>query len=45
MFTIATVTPDLRSGYDRKMQETLSNRRENVPLIVVVVGDRTSNES
>ena len=40
MFTIATVTPNLRPGYDRKF-ESLSNRRENVPLIIVVVGDRT----
>ena len=42
MSTIATVTPNLRSGYDRKMLELLSNRRESVPLIVVLVGDRTS---
>ena len=41
MFTIATVTPNLRPGYDRIFLESLSNRRENVPLIVVVVGDRT----
>ena len=45
MSTIATVTPNLRSGYDRKMLELLSNRRERVPLIVVVVGDRTSKSS
>ena len=45
MSTIATVTPNLRPGYDRKMQGSLSNRRENVPLIVVVVGDRTSKIS
>ena len=44
MSTIATVTPNLRPGYDRKM-ELLSNRRESVPLIVVVVGDRTSKIS
>ena len=41
MFTIAIVTLNLRQGYDRKMLESLSNRRENVPLIVVVVDDRT----
>ena len=41
MSTIATVTPNLRPGYDRKLLELLSNRRESVPLIVVVVGDRT----
>ena len=41
MPTIATVTPNLRPGYDRNTLESLSNRRENVPLIVVVVGDRT----
>ena len=34
---IATVTPNLRTNL-----ESLSNRRENVPLIVVVVCDRTS---
>ena len=45
MSTIATVTPNLRPGYDRKMLELLSNRRENVPLVVVVVGDRTSKIS
>ena len=45
MSTIATVTPNLRPGYDRKMLELLSNRRESVPLIVVVVGDRTSKIS
>ena len=45
MSTIATVTPNLRLGYDRKMLELLSNRRENVPLVVVVVGDRTSKIS
>ena len=39
-----TVTPNLRSDYDRKM-ESLSNRRESVPLIVVVMGDRTSKIS
>ena len=44
MSTIATVTPNLRPGYDRKLLELLSNRRESVPLIVVVVGDRTSNK-
>ena len=45
MSTIITVTPNLRPGYDRKMLELLSNRRENVPLVVVVVGDRTSKIS
>ena len=45
MSTIATVTPNVRPGYDRNMLESLSNRRENVPLIVVVVGDRTSKIS
>ena len=35
----------IRPGYDRKMLELLSNRRESVPLIVVVVGDRTSKIS
>ena len=45
MSTIATVTPNLRPGYDRKMLASLSNRRENVPLIEVVVGDRTSKIS
>ena len=45
MSTIATVTPNLRPGYDRKLLELLSNRRESVPLIVVVVGDRTSKIS
>ena len=45
MSTIATVTPNLRPGYDRKMLESLSNRGESVPLIVVVVGDRTSKIS
>ena len=45
MSTIATVTPNLRPGYDRKMLELLSNRRESVPLIVVAVGDRTSKIS
>ena len=45
MSTIATVTPNLRSDYDRKLLELLSDRRENVPLIVVVVGDRTSKIS
>ena len=45
MSTIATVTPNLRPCYDRKMLELLSNRRESVPLIVVVVGDRTSKIS
>ena len=45
MSTIATVTPNLRPGYDRKMLELLSNRTENVPLVVVVVGDRTSKIS
>ena len=43
--TIATVTPNLRPGYDRKLLELLSDRRESVPLIVVVVGDRTSKTS
>ena len=32
-------------GYDRNILESLSNRRDNVSLIVVVVGDRTSNIS
>ena len=45
MSTIAAVTPNMRPGYDRKMWELLSNRRESVPLIVVVVGDRTSKIS
>ena len=45
MPTIATVTPNLRPGYDRKLLQLLSNRRESVPLIVVVVGDRTSKIS
>ena len=45
MSTIATVTPNMRPGYDRKLLELLSNRRESVPLIVVVVGDRTSKIS
>ena len=45
MSTIATVTPNVRPGYDRNMLESLSNRRENVSLIVVVVGDRTSKIS
>ena len=45
MFTIVTVTPNLRPGYDRKWLKLLSNRRESVPLIVVVVGDRTSKIS
>ena len=45
MCTIATVTPNLRPGYDRKLLELLSNRRESVPLIVVVVCDRTSKIS
>ena len=44
MSTIATVTSSLR-GYDRNIVESLSNRRENVPLIVLVVGDRTSKIS
>ena len=34
-----------RPGYDRKLLESLSNRRENVSLIAVVVGDRTSKIS
>ena len=42
MSMIATVTPNRRPGYDRKKLESLSNRRENVPLIV---GDRTSKIS
>ena len=45
MSTIATVTPNLRPGYDRKKLELLSNRRESVPLVVLVVGDRTSKIS
>ena len=45
MSTIATVTPNLRPRYDRDIWESLSNRRENMPLIVVVVGDRTSKIS
>ena len=45
MPTIASVTPNLRPGYDRFFLESLSNRIENVPLIVVVVGDRTSKIS
>ena len=43
MSALATGTPNLRPGYDRK--KSLSNRRESVPLIVVVVGDRTSKIS
>ena len=40
-----SVTPNLQPGYDRIILESLSNRRENVQLIVVVVGDRTSKIS
>ena len=45
MSTISTVTPNLRPGYDRNILESLSNRRESVPLIVVVVGVRRSKSS
>ena len=45
MPTIASVTPNLRPGYDWKLLELLSNRRESVPLIVVGVVDRTSKIS
>ena len=41
----ATVTPKLRPGYDRFFLESLSNRRENVPLVVVVVGDRNQSQN